>query len=86
MTTWRDSISDEMEQHNDGWGNVEFCTLSDTELDVQFDAGFGGSEGKPFTLWTHTRVYFPAVYDGSEWVESVPRNPCNEATIHIGGE
>ena len=36
-------------------------------------------------LWTAARVYFPACYDGSEWCESVPRNPCDEATTHVGG-
>lgn len=60
--------------------------VDDPALDVQFDAGFGGSEGVPFTLWTTSRVYFPCVYDGSEWVESVPRDPCNVATSHVGGE
>ena len=33
----------------------------------------------PFTVWTKDRVYFPVVYSStSRWVESVPRNPCQE--------
>lgn len=60
-------------------------TLSGEETQRQFYGGYGGSEGKPFTYWTETRVYFPVVYDGSEWVESVPRDPCDEATFHVGG-
>lgn len=54
-------------------------------LDHQFHDGYGGEEGLPFTLWTKERVYFPVVYDGSEWVASVPRNPNGEATEHVGG-
>lgn len=54
-------------------------------LDYNFDDGFGGTEGMPFTAWTEQRVYFPACYDGAEWIESVPRSPCDEATKHIGG-
>lgn len=50
-----------------------------------FDGGLGGNEGFAFTLWTHKRVYFPVDYDGAEWAESVPRDPCDEMTQHIGG-
>lgn len=85
-TTWRKQILHEMEERRESWGTVESCTLSDEELDVEFDAGYGGANGKPFTLWTDDRVYFPAVYDGAEWVASVPRNPNEEATAHVGGE
>lgn len=59
-------------------------TLTEEELDIPFDDGYGGTEGKPFTLWTKNRVYFPVQYDGAEWVDSVPRNPCDEATKHLG--
>ena len=85
-TTWREEITEEMEKRGETWGDVEACTLDDKGLDVSFYPGYGGSKGKWFTLWTRARVYFPAVYDGSEWVESVPRNPCDEAKRHVGGE
>jgi hypothetical protein len=55
------------------------------EIDYDFDAGYGAEEGFAFTAWTADRVYFPACYDGSEWITWVPRNPCNEDTSHIGG-
>ena len=44
-------------------------------------------DGKPFTAWTERRVYFPAMYDGSVWVASAPRNPCDEAhdSAFVGG-
>jgi hypothetical protein len=85
-TTWRILINDCLSGHNEIWEDVVKCTLSEMELDEKFDDGYGGSEGKPFTLWTKNRVYFPIVYDGAEWVESVPRNPCDEISGHFGGE
>jgi hypothetical protein len=86
MTTWRKEIVDAMEEVYDSWDNVVGCTLSDGELDVEFNADFGTVEGQAFMLWTKSRVYFPVVYDGSEWVSSVPRNPCEEKKQHVGGQ
>lgn len=55
-------------------------------FDREFDSGFGAVEGCKFTAWGGLYVYFPAAYDGSEWIDFVPRNPCLQATTHIGGE
>lgn len=82
---WRDAIAEEVKHNDDNLDDL-VCTLTDDELDEKFDGGFGGSEGKPFTAWTKDFVYFPVVYDGAEWVGSVPRNPCNIASCHKGGE
>lgn len=70
-----------------GWNYhpAEEATEQST-LDVVFHCGYGHSEGPRFTAWTVNRVYFPVVYDGSEWVASVPRNPCDEVTEHVGGQ
>lgn len=84
--SWRELIGHEMERCGESWGEVEACTITDVELDRRFDSGFGGTEGSPFTLWTKRRVYFPVVYDGAEWVASVPRNPTLEHTEHVGGQ
>ena len=64
-----------------------FQTLDEAKslLDYEFDSGFGGTNGPYFTAWTNTTVIFPAQYDGSEWIDSVPRNPGLIATEHIGG-
>lgn len=83
-TTWRKLITDEMEEHHDTWDNVVACTLNDALLDASFDAGYGAPKGDPFTLWTVTRVYFPVVYDGSEWCASVARHPDAIPTEHVG--
>ncbi len=66
-------------------GPVIRCTLTEDQMRVRFDDGFGGVEGRPFTAWTATRVYFPTDYDGAESVASAPRNPCDEPTQHVGG-
>ena len=82
MATWRELIKEAIGGKGDLLiGN----TLSESEMDVEFDNGYGGSEGIPFTAWSKDRVYFPVVYDGAEWVSSVPRNPCAEASDHCGG-
>lgn len=85
ITTWRKDISENMEAHGEGWEDVVSCTLTQKELDVEFDSGYGGEEGKPFTVWTEGRVYFPVTYDGLEWCSSVSRNPNGMATQHRGG-
>ena len=74
-TTWRTEITAEMNKRKDVWSHSTICTLDDEGLDETFDDGYGGINGKAFTLWTDRFVYFPVCYDGSEWCGSVPRNP-----------
>lgn len=83
--TWREMIGWEMEAQNDDWSNVVSNTMSESEMDVVFDASYGSANGIAFTVWTKTRVYFPCQYDGSEWCDSVPRDPDGCATSHVGG-
>jgi hypothetical protein len=83
-TTWRKEIAVEMSNHDDELTNYT-CTLSEPEMDIEFDQGFGLVEGLEFTLWTATRVYFPVVYDGAEWCGSVSRDPNTISTSHQGG-
>ncbi len=83
MFTWRKMIEEEREARGDG--PILECTLTDKQLDLEFDCGYGGTEGPAFTAWSEKRVYFPCCYDGSEWCGSAPRNPCDEATEHQGG-
>ena len=85
MTTWLAEISREMELNGESWSDVESCTLSQEDLDLVFNAGYGTSNGKAFGVWTTRRVYFPAVYDGSEWCASVAHHP-SEPIGHIGVE
>jgi len=85
-TTWRTLIGYALKQHDEAWVDVVACAPDGDEwADVTFDNGHGIEEGCEFTLWTATRVYFPSCYDGAESVASVPRNPCDETTRHVGG-
>ncbi len=83
MTTWRKLITRAMSP-DESWDDVVSCTLSDEQLDIEFDNDFGITEGIPFTLWTKKRVYFPVGYDGLEWVGYVSRKPDGKPTSHIG--
>lgn len=83
MATWRSMISKEMASEGETFADVISIAPPDLDLDREFDAGFGTSEGKPFTIWTASRVYFPTEYDGAEGVRSVPRNPNGEVTPHV---
>lgn len=79
-TTWRKELAVMMESNMDLCDYV--CTLSEEELDLVF----GLEGGLAFTAWTDDYVYFPSCYDGgSEWVDSVSRNPNGVSTMHLGG-
>ena len=82
--SWQEAIHSEMANNNDT-GPIISCTLTEQELDVRFDPSYGGTNGKPFTAWTSSHVYFPICYDGAEWCGSAPRHPCAEALNHQGG-
>ena len=84
-TTWRKLLVSKMLWKKESFDDIESSTLTEAELDTEFDNGYGGPEGVPFTVWTKNYVYFPAVYDGAEWVSCVPRNPNGHATDHVGG-
>lgn len=85
MTTWRKEITEALRAHGESWADIESVTLTEKGLDEEFYDDYGGTEGKPFTVWTTKRVYFPVCYDGSEWVGSVSRVPDGKPTPHQGG-
>jgi hypothetical protein len=84
MTTWRRELEQAMEGHDPG--PVVAVAPNEDVLDVYFDDGFGGSDGPDVLIWTERNVYFPVVYDGSEWLESAPRNPQPDGQSHVGGQ
>ena len=79
-TNWKELI-----KRVAGNDRIIACTLTKKELLKEFDDGYGGIEGKPFTAWSERYVYFPVYCDNVEWVARAPRNPCNKATYHVGG-
>lgn len=87
MTTWHELISKSLQDNKESWDDVESMIPKKGKwLEYLFDDDSFSIEGVPFTIWTKNNVYFPACYDGNEWVESVSRNPNNIPTKHIGGE
>jgi hypothetical protein len=86
ITNWKTLISEEMTNQNESWDDLCGNTLTEEEMCRRFDHGHKAEpEGIPFTLWTRFRVYFPLVYDGAEWVGSVPRHTCMQKIKHLGG-
>lgn len=87
MKTWRERITDVMADYGESWKDVIGMAIPfPGDLDKPFETDYGSTKGEAFTVWTEERVYFPACYDGFEWVASVPRKPDpKKPTSHIGG-
>lgn len=85
ITTWREELAAAMECEKDR-GPVLAYAPDEAAFDVQFDGGYGASGGPAVLAWTERCVYFPVVYDGSEWMSCAPRNPTDEGQGHVGGE
>ena len=50
MAMWNENLSDLISN-----------TITDYEMQNDFDEGYGIEEGKPFTAWSTNRVYFQYV-------------------------
>ena len=93
LTSWAKMLRDKLEDKNDSLvqlcikfnGVDTFVPLDHYGFCAKFDGSFGCPEGCHFTAWGERYVYFPVTYDGSEWIEAVPRNPELIATNHLGG-
>ena len=66
-------------------GEDKFVHPNHPQFFREFDEDSGGTYGCPFTAWGEKNVYFPAQYDGMEWIACVPRNPTLTTTLHVGG-
>ena len=53
-------------------------------LDYEYYHGSGDRECNPVFAWTATRVLVIAIYDGSTWVEAIPRNPVPCEPEYVG--
>ena len=84
-TTWRKELTSVMSLNGESLDDIVANTMTDEDMDLEFDSVFGGTEGCEFTVWTENRVYFPICYDGAEWAGSVSRNPDGVPTAHQGG-
>lgn len=75
MMTIRDGVSDRMMANGETWNDVETKTISDWEMDTEFENSYGSKSCNAFMIWTKKHVYFPVCYDGCILFYSVPRNP-----------
>lgn len=50
------------------------CTFDELP-EREFSSGFGGVDGEPVICFGRHYVYVKCQYDGSEWVEAIPRTP-----------
>ena len=85
MNNWKTMLDGALKKNGESWDDVEANTLTEEEMAENFDAGYGGTEGRPFTVWTNNSVFFPICYDGKEWVGRVSRHPDGKPTGHQGG-
>ena len=87
MITWRSALEMALIGNGETLTDLESCDppIDSADMSREFDDSYGTSEGCAFAAYTAKRVYFPAVYDGAEWVASVPRHP-NGPIEHIGGQ
>ena len=85
MTNWKKLLVSAMKERGEDLADLEANTLTEVDMTKDFDADFGAVEGAPFTAWSAKTVYFPACFDGAEWVGSVSRHPDGEPTEHQGG-
>ena len=79
-SSFYNDISFEMACYNDDWKNVIATTFPLDELYLM-----SSGVKPPYCVWTHTRVYFQFVYDGSESCTSVGRDPEPKATMDTDG-
>lgn len=84
MTTWRQALTEAMKEAGDV-SCVVAVAPSEEAFAVDFDDDYGSMPKGPSVLaWTERRVYFPVVYDGSEWLASAPRDPERRGQEHVG--
>ena len=84
LTTWRKCLNSERIAVGDTSPIVHIAP-DETRLDEEFDANYGRENGSEVLVWSEDRVYFPACYDGLEWIASAPRNPTDVGQEHVGG-
>jgi hypothetical protein len=54
-------------------------------LDYEYNEGYGSVDSHAITAWTENWVIFVGCYDGSSWVDRVPRHPVDHVARTVGG-
>jgi len=74
VTTWRKELEEHFKRTGDSLDNMTI-TISDEELDLEFNNGFGRPEGAHFMAWSDHYIYFNYEYDGSDFIICRERHP-----------
>lgn len=70
---WQPLIGDRV-WDDECWGPIQ--KTSGIELpEREFHSGYGGVDGERVICFSDRYVYIKVQYDGSEWVEAIPRSP-----------
>ena len=93
-------VKREMDNHDENPEDIEVIKITETGgfrpggcqeatfEDLTEIMGYTGCGGESFPnlyVYTTDRVYFKRIYDGSESIASVPRNPTNESPGAFAG-
>jgi len=70
MESWYKMLKSIMENDDEDF-KTKKCTITDDELKVEFDSGYGGSEGCSFTAWGKKWVYFPRSEEHTSELQSL---------------
>lgn len=84
-STWRHELDEARDAARDTTPVVAVAP-DETVLDVEFDDESGLAAGPAVLIWTEALVYFPVTHDGSEWLESAPRDPVANGQRHVGDQ
>lgn len=93
-TSWKELIREAMAKNGEGLADIVATTLSKEQLSSPFADDSSFPRGKPFTAWSKTFVYFPAVKFSlvvggemamCEYVASAPRHVQKSVAVeHVG--
>lgn len=78
----KDALATALSENGEKWSDIVSSTLTEAELNRPYSCDC--EDFPSFTVWTEGRVYFPATYDSSGWIDSVSRHPDGIPTKPIG--
>ena len=87
---WKDTTPEELEELKKKYPilteNIPPNADAERWDEIEFNVGHGGENGMSFVAYTDKWIYFSMTYDGSEYVDCIPRNPNRDwEPKHFGG-
>ena len=73
---WYECDRDKIAFYDGKYGPLHHGSVNDLPAN-EYDAGYGGVNGPPFIGFSADFVYVRGVYDGSEWIQAIPRHPSS---------